>query len=243
MKTAIGILIPLVGTLLGSASVFFLRNKISKTTEKVLNGFASGVMIAASVWSLLLPAIEASRSYGRLAFVPSIIGITAGIAFLILVEKISKRWEDKMLLLAVTIHNIPEGMAVGVGFAGAISGNTTITMVGAFTLALGIGIQNIPEGAIISLPLKLQGRSKSRAFLIGTLSGIVEPIASILTILLTSYIVMILPYLLSFAAGAMLYVVTDELLLETADNKNSHIGAISFALGFMVMMSLDVALG
>ena len=255
--TAVGILIPLIGTTLGAACVIFLKNKIGNTVQKGLLGFASGVMIAASVWSLLIPAIELSSDMGKLAVLPAVIGFTAGIAFLLLMDKLiphlhleSKEPEgikstlkkNTMLILAVTLHNIPEGMAVGVTFAGLMANNGTITIAGAFALAIGIAIQNFPEGAIISLPLKGEGTSRSKAFLYGMLSGLVEPVGAIITILLTGFVLPLLPYLLAFAAGALIYVVVEELIPETAVGEHSDIGVIGFAIGFLLMMSLDVVL-
>ncbi len=258
MKLLIGLLIPFLGTTLGSAMVFFMKNKINKKIEKLLLGFASGVMIAASVWSLLIPAIEMSETQGKIAWLPASIGFLLGIIFLLILDSVvphlhlnndkpegikAKLKKTTMLVFAVTLHNIPEGMAVGVTFAGAILGNSGITMAGAFALAIGIAIQNFPEGAIISMPLKEEGTSKSKAFLYGTLSGIVEPIGAILTILLTEIVVPILPYLLSFAAGAMIYVVVEELIPESQGGEHSNIGTIGVAIGFVIMMILDVALG
>lgn len=254
----IGILIPFVGTTLGSACVFFMKNEIKPLVQKSLLGFASGVMIAASVWSLLIPAIDMSDHMGKMAFVPAAVGIIIGMAFLFAMDKLTphlhlnsdepegphtKLRKTTMLVLAVTLHNIPEGMAVGVVFAGLVTGSSEITITGAIALAVGIAIQNFPEGAIIALPLKSEGNSKSRAFMYGTLSGIVEPIAAVLTVLLSQFVIPVLPYLLSFAAGAMLYVVVEELLPEASAGEHSDIGTIGFAIGFIVMMVLDVALG
>ena len=254
----IGILIPFVGTTLGSACVFFMKNEIKPLVQKSLLGFASGVMIAASVWSLLIPAIDMSDHMGKMAFVPAAVGIIIGMAFLFAMDKLTphlhlnsdepegphtKLRKTTMLVLAVTLHNIPEGMAVGVVFAGLVTGSSEITIAGAIALAVGIAIQNFPEGAIIALPLKSEGNSKSRAFMYGTLSGIVEPTAAVLTVLLSQFVIPVLPYLLSFAAGAMLYVVVEELLPEASAGEHSDIGTIGFAIGFIVMMVLDVALG
>ena len=253
MNLVTGLLIPFLGTALGSAMVFLMKNKMSQKVEKILLGFASGVMIAASIWSLLIPAIDMAESQGKVAWIPATIGFLLGIVFLLVLDSIiphmhlesekpegikSKLKKTTMLVLAVTLHNIPEGMAVGVTFAGALIGNTGITMTGAFALAVGIAIQNFPEGAIISMPLKSEGTSKPKAFLYGTLSGIVEPIGAIVTILLTN-----LPYLLSFAAGAMIYVVVEELIPESQAGEHSNIGTIGVAIGFVIMMILDVALG
>ena len=238
--------------------VFLMKNKINNKIEKLLLGFASGVMIAASIWSLLIPAIEMSESQGKIAWVPAAIGFLLGITFLLVLDSIiphlhlksdkpegikSKLKKTTMMVFAVTLHNIPEGMAVGVTFAGALTQNAGITMAGAFALAIGIAIQNFPEGAIISMPLKSEGMSKSKAFLYGTLSGIVEPIGAIITILLTNAVVPMLPYLLAFAAGAMIYVVVEELIPESQAGEHSNIGTIGVAIGFVVMMILDVALG
>ena len=258
MDLVIGLAIPFLGTTLGAAMVFLMKNKINNKIEKLLLGFASGVMIAASIWSLLIPAIEMSESQGKIAWVPATIGFLLGITFLLVLDSViphlhlksdkpegikSKLKKTTMMVFAVTLHNIPEGMAVGVTFAGALTQNAGITMAGAFALAIGIAIQNFPEGAIISMPLKSEGMSKSKAFLYGTLSGIVEPIGAIITILLTSAVVPILPYLLAFAAGAMIYVVVEELIPESQAGEHSNIGTIGVAIGFVVMMILDVALG
>lgn len=258
MNIWIGVLIPFLGTTLGAACVFFMRDAIKPILQKTLLGFASGVMVAASIWSLLIPAMEMSEEMGKLAFIPAAIGFSFGILFLLGMDKIiphmhtehakpegikSSFAKTTMLMLAVTLHNIPEGMAVGVVFAGMLSKSSSITAAGAFALAIGIAIQNFPEGAIISMPLKSQGMSKKKAFLYGTLSGIVEPIGAVITILLSSYLIPILPYLLAFAAGAMLYVVVEELIPESAEGEHSNMGTIGFAAGFLIMMILDVALG
>ena len=258
MNLVIGLAIPFLGTTLGAAMVFLMKNKINNKIEKLLLGFASGVMIAASIWSLLIPAIEMSESQGKIAWVPAAIGFLLGITFLLVLDSViphlhlksdrpegikSKLKKTTMMVFAVTLHNIPEGMAVGVTFAGALTQNAGITMAGAFALAIGIAIQNFPEGAIISMPLKSEGMSKSKAFLYGTLSGIVEPIGAIITILLTNAVVPMLPYLLAFAAGAMIYVVVEELIPESQAGEHSNIGTIGVAIGFVVMMILDVALG
>lgn len=258
MNIWIGVLIPFLGTTLGAACVFFMRDAIKPILQKTLLGFASGVMVAASIWSLLIPAMEMSEEMGKLAFIPAAIGFSFGILFLLGMDKIiphmhtehakpegikSSFAKTTMLMLAVTLHNIPEGMAVGVVFAGMLSKSSSITAAGAFALAIGIAIQNFPEGAIISMPLKSQGMSKKKAFLYGALSGIVEPIGAVITILLSSYFIPILPYLLAFAAGAMLYVVVEELIPESAEGEHSNMGTIGFAAGFLIMMILDVALG
>ena len=253
-----GLAIPFLGTTLGSAMVFFMKNKINNKIEKLLLGFASGVMIAASIWSLLIPSIDMAEEQGVIAWIPATIGFLLGIFFLLILDTIiphlhlnsnepegmkSKLKKITMMVLAVTLHNIPEGMAVGVVFAGAVSGNTGITMAGAFALAIGIAIQNFPEGAIISMPLKSEGISKLKAFWYGTLSGIVEPIGAVLTIALTNLVVPILPYFLSFAAGAMIYVVVEELIPSAQTGEHSNISTIGLAIGFVIMMILDVALG
>ena len=258
MEVVYGLLIPFAGTALGSAMVIFLKNNIKQSVEKLLLGFASGVMIAASIWSLLIPAIEMSEQQGKIGWIAPAIGFLLGMLFLLVLDSViphmhldkekpegvkSKLKKTTMLVLAVTLHNIPEGMAVGVTFAGAILGNAGITITGAFALAIGIAIQNFPEGAIISMPLKSQGVPKGKAFLYGALSGIVEPIGAIITICLTNLVVPILPYLLSFAAGAMIYVVVEELIPESQMGEHSNIGTIGVAIGFVIMMILDVALG
>ena len=254
----LGILIPFAGTTLGAAMVFFMRKEMGGRLQKLLLGFASGVMIAASVWSLLIPAIEMAEQEGGTAWVPASVGFLLGMGFLLLLDTVTPHLhftEEKpegvpahlkkttMLVLAVTLHNIPEGMAVGVTFAGALAENSMMTLTGAFALSVGIAIQNFPEGAIISMPLKSQGLSKTQAFAYGALSGIVEPAAAFLTILLTSLVVPFLPYLLSFAAGAMIYVVVEELIPEAQSGKHSNISTIGVAFGFTLMMILDVALG
>ena len=253
-----GLLIPFLGTTLGSATVFLMKNKLNKKVEKILLGFAAGVMIAASVWSLLIPSIDMAQEQGILPWLPAAIGFILGIVFLLVLDSViphlhlestkpegikTKLKKTTMMVFAVTLHNIPEGMAVGVSFAGALMENTGITLAGAFALAIGIAIQNFPEGAIISMPLKAEGMSKGKAFLYGTLSGIVEPIGAIITILLTSTVIPILPYVLSFAAGAMIYVVVEELIPESQVGEHSNIGTIGVAIGFTIMMILDVALG
>ena len=258
MNTFYGILIPFLGTTLGAACVFFLKKALSESLQRALTGFAAGVMVAASVWSLLIPAIEQASGMGRLSFAPAAIGFWCGILFLLLLDHVIPHLHrnceqtegpkihlqrSTMLLLAVTLHNIPEGMAVGVMYAGYLSGNAQITAAGALALSLGIAIQNFPEGAIISMPLRAEGMKKGRAFWGGVLSGVVEPIGAVLTILAAGIIVPALPYLLSFAAGAMLYVVVEELIPEMSQGEHSNIGTVFFAVGFSVMMVLDVALG
>lgn len=257
-QTVYGILIPFLGTSLGAACVLFVRRQLSDTVQRALTGFAAGVMVAASVWSLLVPAMEQAAWMGKLAFLPAFAGFWVGILFPLALDHLiphlharsnqtegpkSRLQRTTMMVLAVTLHNIPEGMAVGVVYAGLLSGTAQITAAGALALSLGIAIQNFPEGAIISMPLRAEGESKGRAFLNGVLSGIVEPIGAVLTILGTRLIVPALPYLLSFAAGAMLYVVVEELIPEMSQGKHSNLGALAFAVGFSIMMALDVALG
>lgn len=250
-KIVVGILIPFLGTMIGSSMVFLMKEKINNKIEKLLLGFASGVMIAASIWSLIMPSIELAENQNIIKWVPATIGFLFGIIFLIMIDKIvdklngeiSEKKDKKMMIFAVTLHNIPEGMAVGVAFAGAYFGNSLITVAGALALSIGIAIQNFPEGAIISMPLRSGGMKKIRAFTYGTLSGIVEPISAFITILLTNFIVQILPYLLSFAAGAMMYVVLEELVPECKKDKKSKIGTIGSAIGFLIMMILDITLG
>lgn len=257
-QTVYGVLIPFLGTSLGAACVFFMRRQFSDAVQRVLIGFAAGVMVAASVWSLLIPAIEQVAWMGKLAFLPAFVGFWIGILFLLGLDHLiphlharsnqtegpkSRLQKTTMMVLAVTLHNIPEGMAVGVVYAGLLSGTAQITAAGALALSLGIAIQNLPEGAIISMPLRAEGESKGRAFLSGVLSGVVEPIGAVLTILGASLIVPALPYLLSFAAGAMLYVVVEELIPEMSQGKHSNLGTLAFATGFSIMMALDMALG
>lgn len=246
----LGILIPFFGTCLGSCLVFFLKSKIDYKFHKVMVGFASGVMIAASIWSLIIPSVEMVESDYSVVWIPAVLGLILGVLFLLFVENFPKKFKmasgDRsidMLMFSVTLHNIPEGMAVGVCFASALSGNTGVSLLSAIVLAVGIAIQNIPEGAIISLPLKLRDESRKRAFLTGVMSGIVEPIASLFTIALVNIVVPILPYLLSFAAGAMIYVVFEELVPEMHSGKKSVLGIISVILGFSIMMILDITLG
>lgn len=256
--TLIGILIPFIGTTLGAAMVFFMRREMSTNLTRTLLGFASGVMLAASVWSLLLPSIEQAEAAGHISWLPASIGFLAGIGFLLLLDTIiphlhrdteaaeglpSKLRKDTMLFLAIVLHNIPEGMAVGVVFAGILAGNESISLASAVALSIGIAIQNFPEGAIVSMPLRTQGRSRMSAFWYGTASGAVEPVAAVITILLTELLVPVLPYLLAFAAGAMIYVVVEELIPELQNHGHSNIGIIGLALGFVLMMILDVALG
>ena len=252
-----GLLIPFLGTALGSALVFFMKKELDARIQKMLSGFAAGIMIAASVWSLLIPSMDMSADRGKLAFVPAAVGFCLGMIFLLILDKTvphmhldeteegvkSKLQKTTMMVLAVTLHNIPEGMAVGILYAGWASGSTQITEAGALSLALGIAIQNFPEGAIISMPLHSKGLSKGKACWYGVLSGIVEPVAGFLTILLASLVIPVLPYFLSFAAGAMIYVVVEELVPEMAEGEHSNWGTITFMLGFALMMILDVALG
>lgn len=258
MEVFYGILIPFIGTAFGAACVFFMKRSLDELVQRALTGFAAGVMVAAAVWSLLIPAISQSESMGKWSFVPAVCGFWAGILFLLLLDHIiphlhrnmdkaegpkSRLQRTTMLVLAVTLHNIPEGMAVGVVYAGMMSGNSGITAAGALALSIGIAIQNFPEGAIISMPLRAEGVKKPKAFVYGVLSGIVEPIGALLTILAAGFIVPALPYLLSFAAGAMIYVVVEELIPEMSQGRHSNIGTLFFAAGFSIMMMLDVALG
>lgn len=258
MEAFWGILIPFLGTSLGAACVFFMKKTLSDMVQRALTGFAAGVMVAASVWSLLIPAMEQSAGMGNLSFVPAVVGFWIGILFLLGLDHIvphlhvksgqtegpkSQLRRTTMMVLAVTLHNIPEGMAVGVVYAGYLSGSAQITAAGALALSLGIAIQNFPEGAIISMPLRAEGMKKGKAFCGGVLSGVVEPIGAMLTILAAQLVVPALPYLLSFAAGAMLYVVVEELIPEMSQGSHSNIGTLFFAVGFSVMMMLDVALG
>lgn len=258
LSVCYGIIIPFLGTSTGAACVFFMKKNMSEQLSRILTGFAAGVMVAASVWSLLIPAMEQSDGMGRLAFVPAVTGFWGGILFLLLLDHViphlhqhsnsaegpkSRLQRTTMMVLAVTLHNIPEGMAVGVVYAGYLAGNAKISAAAALALSLGIAIQNFPEGAIISMPLRAEGMKKGKAFWGGVLSGIVEPIGAVLTILASGFIIPALPYLLSFAAGAMLYVVVEELIPEMSQGKHSNIGTVFFAVGFSVMMMLDVALG
>lgn len=250
MYCILGILIPFIGTCIGSFFVFFLRKDLNVRVQKVLVGFAIGVMLAASVWSLIIPSIEMAGEQYKIEWIPAVVGLLLGVLFLIFVDKFYERLEKKsegrkinMLLFSVTLHNIPEGMAVGVCFAGFLAGNTGISLLSAIILAVGIGIQNIPEGAIISLPMRGQCVSKFKAFQSGVLSGVVEPIAALITIALINFIVPLLPYLLSFAAGAMIYVVIEELVPEMHSGEKSAFGSISVILGFIVMLILDITLG
>lgn len=258
ISLVVGLMIPFIGTTLGSAMVFFMKNQLNKKLEKLLLGFAAGVMVAASVWSLLIPSIDMAAEQDRVAWMPASVGFLLGMAFLLLLDSIiphlhidsnkpegikAKMKKTTMLVFAVTLHNIPEGMAVGVTFAGALLGDSQITMAGAMTLALGIAIQNFPEGAIISMPLRSEGTTKGKAFFYGMLSGLVEPVGAVLTIVLAGMIVPLLPYFLAFAAGAMIYVVVEELIPESQSGEHSNISTVGVAVGFVIMMVLDVALG
>ena len=258
VTTLLGLLIPFTGTAAGSACVFVMKKQLGDRIQRILTGFASGVMVAASIWSLLIPAMEQAKALGKLDFLPAGIGFWLGILFLLFLDSViphlhlnaekaegprSRLKKTTMMVLAVTLHNIPEGMAVGVVYAGFLSDNSLISAGGALALALGIAIQNFPEGAIISMPLHAENISKGRAFLYGTLSGVVEPVGTLLTILAAGFILPAMPYLLSFAAGAMIYVVVEELIPEMSAGEHSNIGVVAFTLGFTVMMALDVALG
>lgn len=258
LDIVLGIIIPFLGTTAGAACVYFLRGELNMLLQKALLGFASGVMVAASVWSLLIPSMEMSGELGTFSFFPGAAGFCLGIVFLLIMDRLiphlhigtdapegpaTSLARTTMLVLAVTLHNIPEGMAVGVVFAGVLARETGITMAAAFALAVGIAIQNFPEGAIVSMPLKSVGMKKTKAFLCGSASGVVEPIGAFLTLLLSSYITPVLPYLLSFAAGAMIYVVVEELIPESAEGEHSDLGTIGFCAGFLIMMILDVVLG
>lgn len=253
-----GLLLPFAGTVLGAACVFFMKKELNENIQRIFTGFAGGVMVAASIWSLLIPAMEQADYMGKLSFIPAVVGFWAGVLFLLLLDNIiphlhldsdtpegikSPISRSAKLVLAVTLHNIPEGMAVGVVYAALLAGGTDITVTGALALSLGIAIQNFPEGAIISMPLHSRGMGKIKSFIGGALSGIVEPIGAVITILAASFVTPILPYLLSFAAGAMIYVVVEELIPEMNVGKHSNTGTFCFALGFTIMLALDVALG
>ena len=258
LNIAKGLLIPFLGTSLGALCVLFMKREMNDQVRKALTGFAAGVMVAASVWSLIIPSINQSEAMGKMAFVPAAVGFWLGILFLLFLDTVtphlhmnsdepegpkSNLKNTTKLVLAVTIHNIPEGMAVGVVYAGLLAEQSEITMLGALALSLGIAIQNFPEGAIVSMPLRSQGMSRRKACLYGIASGAVEPVAALITILLSSILVPVLPYFLSSAAGAMLYVVVEELIPEMAEGKHSNIGTLMFAAGFSIMMILDVTLG
>ena len=258
MSLLIGLLLPLMGTMLGAAFVFLMKDEMSPRIQKSLLGFASGVMVAASVWSLLIPAIEMETSKGAWSVFPAAVGFLLGIGFLLLIDEVTPHLHigtDKpegprshlsrtaMLALAVTIHNLPEGMAVGVVFAGAAKGTAGLSLASALAVSIGIAIQNVPEGAIISMPMRAAGNSRWRSFLIGSLSGVVEPLGALIVILLASMMTPILPYMLSFAAGAMIYVVVEELIPEASEGEHSNLSTIGFAIGFTLMMVLDVVMG
>ena len=257
MEVFKGIMIPFVGTVLGSGCVFFMKGGMNRSLQRALTGFAAGVMVAASVWSLLIPAMNHAEHMGKLAFLPALIGLMIGFGFLLLLDRLIPHMhldekcegpacglrKSTMLVLAVALHNLPEGMAVGVLYAGLLIGDADISVSGAIALSVGIAIQNFPEGAIISMPLQATGTGRKRAFAYGVASGIVEPIGAALTIMLSTLIVPVLPYTLAFAAGAMLYVVVEELIPEMSEGEHSNIGTVFFALGFGLMMALDVALG
>lgn len=258
MNVLLGLIIPFLGTASGSGCVFFMKNDLCRSVQRALTGFAAGVMTAASIWSLMIPAMEQADSMGKLAFLPAVVGFWCGILFLLLLDSLiphlhmnsekaegmpSRLARTTMMVLAVTLHNIPEGMAVGIVYAGFLTGSADMTAGGALALAIGIAIQNFPEGAIISMPLHSEGKSKVKAFAGGVLSGAVEPVGALLTILFASHLLPVMPYLLSFAAGAMIYVVVEELIPEMSEGEHSNIGVIMFSVGFTLMMTLDVALG
>ena len=257
MQIVAGLLLPLLGTSLGSAMVFLLKDSISRTLQRVLTGFAAGVMVAASFWSLLQPALEGSEHMGRLSFVPAAIGFLVGIGFLLLLDEVTPHMHmdneeegpksslkrTTKLILAVTLHNIPEGMAVGVVYANLLAGGGLVSAAGAMALSVGIALQNFPEGAIVSMPLRAEGMPKGKTFVLGVLSGAVEPLAAVVTILASSLVTSLLPYLLAFAAGAMFYVVVEELIPEMSEGEHSNVGTVAFSIGFVLMMVLDVALG
>ncbi len=253
-----GLLLPFLGTAAGSGCVFFMKRAFSRGVQRALTGFAAGVMTAASIWSLIIPAMDMADGMGKLAFLPAVAGFWFGILFLLLLDSViphlhmnaekaegpeSRLAKTTMMILAVTLHNIPEGMAVGIVYAGFVTGSADMTAGGALALALGIAIQNFPEGAIISMPLHGEGKSKTKAFAGGVLSGAVEPVGALLTILFASHLLPVMPYLLSFAAGAMIYVVVEELIPEMSEGEHSNIGVVMFSVGFTLMMALDVALG
>ena len=252
------VLLPFAGTTIGAAMVFFMKGKMNRTLQRSLTGFAAGVMTAASVWSLIIPAMDQSAHLGKLAFLPAFIGVWAGFLFLLALDHliphlhlgsecpegtVCNLGKSTMMVLAVALHNLPEGMAVGVVVAGWLTGNESISFAGALALSLGIALQNLPEGAIISMPLQSGGMKRGRAFGYGVISGVIEPIGAVVTILLAPIVVPVLPYLLAFAAGAMLYVVVEELIPEMSEGEHSNIGTVFFAVGFSLMMVLDVALG
>ena len=253
-----GLLLPFAGTAAGAGCVFFMKRSLGKTVQRALTGFAAGVMTAASIWSLLIPAMQQAGNMGKLAFLPAVVGFWCGVLFLLLLDSViphlhmnaekaeglpSKLARTTMMMLAVTLHNVPEGMAVGIVYAGFLTGSADMTAGGALALALGIAIQNFPEGAIISMPLHAEGKSKGKAFADGVLSGAVEPVGALLTILFAKAFLPVMPYFLSFAAGAMIYVVVEELIPEMSEGEHSNIGVMLFSVGFTLMMILDVALG
>ena len=258
LKILFVLLLPFLGTTLGAALVFLMKGQMHRSLQRMLSGFAAGVMVAASIWSLILPAMEQSEPMGKLSFLPAFVGLWAGFGFLLLLDYViphlhigghapegapSRLGRSTMMVLAVALHNFPEGMAVGVVAAGWLMGHETMTATGAIALSLGIALQNLPEGAIISMPLKSNGMHRGKAFAYGVASGIVEPLGALLTIALAQFFVPILPYFLSFAAGAMLYVVVEDLIPQTSEGEHSNLGTIFFAIGFSLMMVLDVALG
>ena len=258
VESVSAVLLPFLGTTIGAGFVYFMKGAMNRRLQRILTGFASGVMVAASIWSLIIPAMNQSEHMGKLAFLPAFVGVWAGFLFLLALDQFIPHLhlnsdcpegtscnlgKSTMMVIAVALHNLPEGMAVGVVVAGWLTGNETISAAAALALSLGIALQNLPEGAIISMPLKSQGMSKSRAFGYGVMSGVIEPIGAIITILLADIIAPLLPYMLSFAAGSMLYVVVEELIPEMSEGEHSNIGTIFFAVGFTLMMMLDVALG
>jgi len=258
VKASAAVLLPLLGTVLGSAGVFFMKDRMNRNLQRILLGFAAGVMVAASIWSLIIPAMDQAAGMGKLAFLPALVGVWGGFAFLLALDHLIPHLhmnsecpegtpcglgKSTMMVLAVALHNLPEGMAVGVVVAGWLSGQESLSYASLLALSLGIAIQNLPEGAIISMPLKSNGMSRRRAFSYGAASGVVEPLGAVMTILLANALVPVLPYLLAFAAGAMLYVVVEEMIPEMSEGEHSNIGTIFFALGFTLMMTLDVALG
>jgi len=258
MEAVSAVLLPFLGTTVGAGLVFFMKGAMNLRVQRILTGFAAGVMVAASVWSLIIPAIDQSTHMGKLAFLPAFIGVWIGFIFLLMLDRLIPHLhmnsdcpegtpcnlgKSTMLVLAVALHNLPEGMAVGVVVAGWLTGNESISAAGALALSLGIALQNMPEGAIISMPLKSNGMGRGKAFVYGVMSGVIEPIGAVLTILLAQFVAPLLPYMLSFAAGAMLYVVVEELIPEMSEGEHSNIGVIFFAVGFTLMMMLDVALG
>ena len=258
IKASAAVLLPLLGTVLGSAGVFFMKGQMNRTLQRILLGFAAGVMVAASIWSLIIPAMDQAAHMGKLAFIPALVGVWGGFLFLLVLDQLVPHMhmnsdcpegapcglgKSAMLVLAVALHNLPEGMAVGVVIASWLSGEQSMSFAAALALSVGIALQNLPEGAIISMPLKSGGMSRRRAFSYGVLSGVVEPLGAILTIALAALVVPVLPYLLAFSAGAMLYVVVEELIPEMSEGEHSNVGTVFFALGFTLMMVLDVALG